>query len=368
MKALRHAVYCLVFAAALCAGSADVRAADGTPSADPAEIGTLIAAGKFAEAQNQLDRQLRARPQDPQLRLYKGVIQRETGHPADALTTFIRLSEDHPELPEPYNNAAVIYAAQGQYDKARVALEKALHTHASYAAAHDNLAEVYARLASQAYGKALQLDTQPQAAPKLALLRELKPGRAAPGTIVASATAAAPSAAPAAHQGPAAAPAQAPAPAPAPVAKPGPTQPVPAPTPSAGPTAVATAKPVATPAPAAKPVTNEPAREVEHAVRAWAQAWSERNMAQYLAAYEKTYTGGLASHAAWEEERRARIMGKSRISVSLSELQVEVTANRAVAKFRQNYKADRLSVQGRKTLELVKSGDRWVISKELTGG
>lgn len=363
MKAPRPAVYFLASVAALCATATCAHAADDV------NIGGLLAAGKYAEAQAPLDRQLKAHPQDPQLRLFKGVIQRETGHPADALTTFTRLSEDHPELPEPYNNAAVIYAAQGQYDKARIALEKALRTNASYAAAHDNLAEVYAQLASQAYGKALQLDAAPPPVAKLALLRELRPGHTAPGAVTERpATVLASSATAPATPTPAPTSAPAPAIAATPVPAKVPPAPAPAPVPAPAATHAPVQAAVAATTPAARTLAPEPARDVERAVHAWAQAWSERNMAQYLGAYDRAYTGGLASHAAWEEERRNRILGKARISVTLTELQVQVTGARAVAKFRQNYKADRLSVQGRKTLELVKSADRWVIAKELTGG
>src|SRR3972149_4567020 len=83
-----------------------------------------------------------------------------------------------PALPEPYNNLAVIYAAQGQYEKARAALEQSIRTHPSYATAYENLGDVYAKLASQAYDKALQLDSANTGAQnQLALVRELVGGR-----------------------------------------------------------------------------------------------------------------------------------------------------------------------------------------------
>jgi Flp pilus assembly protein TadD len=311
------------------------------------DVAQLLREGKWSEAKVRVERHLATKPRDPQMRLFRGVIQRETGRQAEAITTFTRLSEDHPELPEPYNNLAVIHAAQGQYDKARIALEKALRTNPSYATAHDNLADVYARLASQAYSKALQLDgAPPQAASpaRLALIRELS---APPGGQARPLLAAAPSA-------PAAKPA---VPAPAkPVivaAAPAPSKPV-------------TAAPPATPpAPAAIGDGN---REVELAVRAWARAWSEKNMAQYLAAYDKSFeTPAQQSRSAWEQDRRLRIVGKSRISVNLLELQISAKGNRAVAKFRQDYKADTLAILSRKTLELVKTGDRWLIVKESSG-
>ena len=314
---------------------------------DAGDIGQLLREGKLAEAQTRLDRLLAAKPRDPQLRLYKGVIQRETGRSNEALATFSKLSEDHPELPEPYNNLAVIYAAQGQYDKARVVLEKALRTHPSYATAHDHLADVYARLASQAYSKALQLEgTAPPPAAQLALIRDLAPtGSAArPATVVATAPTAPPAPAPAAVK---------PAPAPPPAVAVAPTQP-------AAPAAAAPSK-------AAAPADG--AREVEQAVRAWAQAWSERDMGRYLAAYDATFeTPGRQSRNAWEQERRARILGKSRITVQLMDLQITVQGQRAVAKFRQDYKADTLAILSRKTLELARTGNRWLIVRESSGG
>ncbi|MEQ1660788.1 MAG: nuclear transport factor 2 family protein, partial [Hylemonella sp.] len=102
---------------------------------------------------------------------------------------------------------------------------------------------------------------------------------------------------------------------------------------------------------------------------AWARAWTDKNMTQYLAAYDKSFeTPGQQSRSAWEQDRRLRITGKSRISVNLLELQITVKGNRAVAKFRQDYKADALAVLSRKTLELVRAGDRWLIVKESSGG
>jgi ketosteroid isomerase-like protein len=107
---------------------------------------------------------------------------------------------------------------------------------------------------------------------------------------------------------------------------------------------------------------------VEQAVRAWARAWANKDMAQYLAAYGKDFeTPGRVPRSAWEQDRHLRITGKTRIAVNLLELQIRVQGNRAVAKFRQDYKADTLAVVSRKTLELVKTGERWQIVKEASG-
>ena len=321
------------------------------------DVSKLISTGKLAEAQAKADQHLASKPRDPQMRFLKGVIQRDNGKTYEAIATFTKLTEDYPELPEPYNNLAVLYAGQGQYDKARAALEMAIRTNPSYATAHENLGDVYAKLASQAYNKALQLDTSGGTAqPKLSLIRELF-APAAKGQRPSTTLPAAPAT---------------PAAAPAPVATPAPPVTT---APTHKPSSVAavtppTAAPAAKAVPAAKPALppENAVKEVEGAVRAWATAWSAKDMGAYLGAYGRDFSPpGKLSRSAWESERKLRITSKSTISVRLENLSVRVDGNKAVAKFRQDYKADALAVSSRKTLDLVKAGDRWLIVRESTG-
>ena len=108
------------------------------------------------------------------MRFLKGVIQAETGKRTEAIETYTQLTQEYPELPEPYNNLAVLYAQANEYDKAREALEGAVRANPSYATAHENLGDVYAKLASQAYAKAQRIDPANTTAPaKLALVRQL---------------------------------------------------------------------------------------------------------------------------------------------------------------------------------------------------
>lgn len=138
------------------------------------EVNQLLKAGKQTQALTKVEQSLSSKPRDPQMRFLKGVIQTELGKPNDAIGTFTKLTEDYPELPEPYNNLAVLYATSAQFDKARAALEMAIRTNPSYATAHENLGDIYANLASQAYGKALQLGgSSASLQPKLTLIREL---------------------------------------------------------------------------------------------------------------------------------------------------------------------------------------------------
>jgi hypothetical protein len=89
----------------------------------------------------------------------------------------------------------------------------------------------------------------------------------------------------------------------------------------------------------------------------------------YLAAYGKDFSPPNGqSRKAWEQDRRARIVGKSAISVKVDKFAISSKGNTATARFNQDYKADALAVSGRKTLTMVKAGDRWVIVKEVSGG
>jgi len=340
-----------------------------------ADVSQLVRAGKLTDALNKADLYLAAKPRDPQMRFLKGVIQRDSGKTTDAITTFTRLTEDFPELPEPYNNLAVLYAGQSQYDKARTALEMAIRTNPSYATAHENLGDVYAKLASQAYNKALQLDASNAAvAPKLALIRELfSPATGTKGQRPAATPATAPAVptpvTPAAPT-PATATTKAPPTLPGPTLAKAPVPTVSTPAAVASAAASASAAPAApTPAATTATTSGNTTRDAEAAVHAWAKAWAARDVKAYLASYGKEFDPpGKMSRSAWEEERRQRITSKSKITIKLENLTVSVSGNTAVAKFRQDYKANGLAVSSHKTLDLVRSGDRWQIVKESTGG
>src|SRR5690606_20562402 len=117
------------------------------------------------------------RPKDARGRFLRGLILAEQSRYDEAIRAFSDLTRDYPELPEPYNNLAVLYASRGRYDEARQALEMAIRTHPSYATAHENLGDIYAKMASQAYDKALALDRRNTTAQtKLNLIRDLFSG------------------------------------------------------------------------------------------------------------------------------------------------------------------------------------------------
>jgi tetratricopeptide (TPR) repeat protein len=132
---------------------------------DYADVSKLAKAGKVAEALNKTNDYLSKHPADPQMRFMKGVLLTEQNKSDEAIAVFTKLTEDYKDLPEPYNNLAVLYAANGQYDKARVALEKAIRTNPSYQTAYENLGDIYGKMASQAYDKALALGSSTAVSP-----------------------------------------------------------------------------------------------------------------------------------------------------------------------------------------------------------
>lgn len=286
----------------------------------------LFRQGNHSGALAKIETVIAGNPRDARARFLKGLILTEQNKSADAIKIFSALTEDFPELPEPYNNLAVLYASQGQFEKSRKSLEMAIRTHPSYAIAHENLGDVYAKMASEAYDKALQLDSSNAAAQtKLALIKDLfssegAPGKASPPVKVPVA---------------AAAPEIMDKPAPAP----------------------------ASPAPQSPRADKD---AVLAAVTGWAKAWSEKNSDAYLAYYAPAFrVPGGEARAKWEAARRERIGKPASIEVTVGSPAVSFeSSERAVVKFLQSYKSDKLSTSGRKILTLVKSNERWQIIEE----
>ena len=179
--------------AAITRAAAAPLAADAGPSATAATASAAGAAdtpataraielqfrgGERQQALLRLAQALAARPTDAALRFLQGVLLSESGRPTEAVPVFERMTEDFPDLPEPYNNLAVLQAAAGQLDRARALLETALRLDPSYRTAHENLGDVFVRLAQRAYEAAA---ASPQAEPalktKLRLARDLVAAR-----------------------------------------------------------------------------------------------------------------------------------------------------------------------------------------------
>src|SRR5712671_3540483 len=300
---------------------------------DIQDAAKLLKSGQHQQALERVNKVLAAKPRDPQARFLKGLIFTEQGNTREAIDVFSKLTQDYPELPEPYNNLAVIYASQGQYEKARTALEQSIRTHPSYATAYENLGDVYAKLASQAYDKALQLDSSNAGAQnKLSLVRELVGG---PSQVAAAREAAKPPVVLA--QKP---------------ATPAPKAPSPAEKPAAAET----------------PADNASA-DIVAALNGWAQAWSKKDADAYLAYYAKEFkTPAGEPRSDWEKARRARIAAPKSISVEVTTPKVTMSGpNQANVTFRQAYRSDVLKTNSTKSVVMTKNEGRWQIAQEKSG-
>ena len=382
---------CALLGMALAAGPSRADEAD--------EVSRLIQQSLFDQALARADAYLANRPNDAQMRFLKGLILTERNKVNEAIVIFTKLTEDFPELPEPYNNLAVLYAGRGEYEKARESLEMAIRTHPSYATAYENLGDVYAKLASQSYDKALQLDGRNTTAKtKLAMVRDLiggKPGSAPaapskssePASLVAQAPTPAPTAAPT----------SAPTAPPKPVAtapempKPVVSSPVAvaasaaATTATAAATVAGAAPVVATPKPA---ITSKPSGKVEiqapkvtvakavndektvvAAVEGWAKAWSDQDITKYLGMYSDEFKPPRGmSRGDWERQREKRIVGKDTIRVVVDTPVVTLNGDRAEVKFKQSYFSNKLNNVANKVLDLKLENGNWVIVDERVDG
>ena len=312
---------------------------------DYQESSRLLKEGRRVEALDRVNAFLTQHPKDARARFLKGVILTEQSQTDGAIKIFTELTQDYPELPEPYNNLAVLYASQGDYQKARKALETAIRTHPSYAVAHENLGDIYATLASQAYDKALQFDSGNTAArKKLALIKELVPAKGAATLARAESD-----------------------------------QPV-VPTSVSKPNAAEVptgSKPAPEQSPAEKPTAEKPAEKtpnntdatdgVVKMLEAWALAWSNNDANAYLGFYAPDFrTPNGEPRQDWEAARRQRLAKPKKIQVIASSPRVKLTDNtHAVVTFRQSYSSGNLKSVGTKSLQVVRIGDRWLIQQEL---
>ena len=295
------------------------------------DISQMAENGQQAAALARINTFLAANPKDAQAMFMKGIILAESGKREEAIKSFTDLTEKYPNLPEPYNNLAVLYADAGQYDKAKKALETAIKTHPSYATAHENLGDIYARMASEAYDKALQLDGgNTRAQSKLALIKDLF-GTGNKTTIAAKVDS-----------------------KPAKLAT------------ETKPIRPADKKMESTKAEPVVAASNEE-QSINDAVNGWAKAWSAKDLSQYFASYAESFKPVKGeSRKGWEQTRRERIGKPASINVELSNQKVVLDgADNAKISFKQTYTAGGKPIRTNKTLILKKVVGAWLIDQEI---
>lgn len=167
MPSIAHAVQIAAAALALAgslvlAGAASAQSATLPPlvptTTETQDIEKLLRERQYDDALKRLDALLAKSPRNAQARFLRGVVLADTGRTAEAVAAFEAMTQEFPELPEPYNNLAVIHAAAGRYDPARALLLRAIDVAPNYVTAQENLGDLHLAMAADIYAKALKLD------------------------------------------------------------------------------------------------------------------------------------------------------------------------------------------------------------------
>jgi len=314
------------------------------------DIQLLISEGQHKQALKLAEEQLSRNSSDIKLQFLKGLILTRLDRYSDAENVFIQLTRENPELPEPFNNLAVVYAAQGKYSEASEALKSAINTHPTYATAHENLGDIYAKMASRAYNQALELDTSNKVArEKLSLVNELisAPSEQKPKKRVVTAK----------------------APEPKPISKPVTQEPeiitIPA-----KPVVAVKEKPEVSPVSTvdAEQGMTQNRRDVEATAKNWADAWSAQDVDAYIASYAREFVPPKGiSRGVWVKERRIRLRKPSFIKITLSNMKINLHGkDYAEVRFTQSYQSDTYGDKVKKEILMRKVEGKWLITQERT--
>lgn len=276
-------------------------------AASSQELQQLIDQGKFADAASRGEALLTDHSRDTQIAFLTAYAHQQTGRDDRAIELYKKLIAEHPNLPEPRNNLAMIYLGQGDHDAASQLLVQAINSHPSYATVYDNLNRIYKGYASEAYRRAVNETSEPSKyVPniELAAITRLDSVDADPAEL---------------H-------------------------------PAREPSLIETA--------------NQETLLIEQ-VKNWASAWSDKNFTDYTGFYVSGFRGRFATHNAWIDYRRKRIVRPEEIQVEVDNIEVSWTDDtRAIVKFRQAFDSPGYSDRVTKRLVFSRTGSQWKITQE----
>ncbi len=279
------------------------------------EIKLLLKNGKYNHAEILINNSNEDNLNDPELLFYKGINETNLGKKNQAIDTFRDLTERFPELPEPFNNLAVLYAEKAQYRLAKEILEQAIKTNPSYLTAHINLGDIYTKMASEAYNKALEIDKSNNIAiTKLSMITQLfnyQPNTK--NTVIDSIK----------------------------------------------------RKPAVK---VAKLSKKRLSQNILNSIENWKTAWENKDMKSYLNSYASNFNyPNKMTKSDWEKYRTNRIISKKIINLSLSNIQLKFGKEKITAVFIQNYKSGNLNQTSNKTLVFIEENGDWLILEETSG-
>jgi len=278
------------------------------------EIKLLLKDGKYARAETLTNKSIEENLNNPELLFYKGIIETNIGKHNQAIDTFRNLTEQFPELPEPFNNLAVLYAEKGQYDLAKEILEQAIKTNPSYLTAHINLGDIFTKMASEAYNNALEIDKSNNIAiTKLSMITQLfnyQPNTK--NTKIDS---------------------------------------------------IQVKNKIKIP----KQTEKDISINILNALDQWKAAWEDKDMGEYLSSYASTFKyPNNMNRSEWERYRASRITSKKIINLSLSNTKVKFNKEKVIVTFTQNYKSGALNQTSKKTLVFIEEDNNWLILEETS--
>lgn len=276
----------------------------------------LLISEKPFIALEKIKKRLRQTPDEPRLLFYKGVTEAKLNQIDNAIKTYNGLINKYPNLPEPYNNLAVIYAERQELDLAKDTLEKAIKTNSSYSVAHINLGDIYTQMATNAYNMAFEIDKDNKIARnKLKLITELfnyKPNTNEKSIIVEELD--------------------------------------------------------------AKIIKIEPRnksvdkKKIIEKIAAWKTAWEAKDLDSYFDSYSENFKyPNQMSQEQWEKYRRDRIMNKKEITINISNIKTKFKKDIVHAIFYQDYKSTGYQQKSKKTLIFEFQANDWKIIEEFSG-
>jgi tetratricopeptide (TPR) repeat protein len=278
------------------------------------EIKLLLKNGKYKIAENIINGAIEENLNNPEILFYKGIIETNLGKTNQAIDTFRGLTERFPELPEPFNNLAVLYAEKGQFRLAKEILEQAIKTNPSYLTAHINLGDIFTKMASEAYNKALEIDKSNNIAiTKLSMITQLfnyNPNTK--NTVIDS---------------------------------------------------INTKKEVKI----TKLSKKELKKVILNSIENWKTAWESKDVESYFDSYSSNFIyPNNMTKSQWQKYRINRILPKKIISISISNIKFKFKKEKIIATFTQNYKSGRLNQTSNKNLTFVAESGQWFIVEETS--
>ena len=279
------------------------------------EIKVLLKNGSYDDAETLTNQSIENNLNNPELLFYRGIIETNQGKKNQAIDTFRDLTERFPQLPEPFNNLAVLYAEKGQFRLAKEILEQAIKTNPSYLTAHINLGDIFTKMASEAYNKALEIDKSNNIAiTKLSMITQLfnynpNTKNTIMGSIIEKE--------------------------------------------EEGKTIQLSKK--------------ELKRNILSLIENWKTAWENKNMENYLKSYSSNFIyPNNMSRTQWEKYRTNRIIPKKIINIEITNIKIKFKKEKIKVTFTQNYKSGKLNQTSNKSLTFIEEDGQWFIFEETS--